>query len=224
MVRAENSECRLNLTPVAVPVGFPFPFGYLRGYKDAVDHLYAALLGGQAAVAATADLGTAAALADTAEFTWGLLATRVNQSRFSGRGIKVAVLDTGFDLDHPDFLGRSVTSKSFVTGQEVNDLNGHGTHCTGTALGFKQLAGGARRYGIAFRGDIFSGKVLSNQGSGSDSSILAGINWAITNQCRVVSMSLGAPVFIAFVIIIGRRRPWPGSCRHPCRSCVRPAS
>ncbi|MSQ46904.1 MAG: hypothetical protein EXR78_00725 [Deltaproteobacteria bacterium] len=75
-----------------------------------------------------------------------------------------------------------------------SDLNGHGTHCIGTALGAQQPAGGVRRYGCAFRGEIYVGKVLSNQGSGGDSGILAGINWAITNQCRVISMSLGAPV------------------------------
>lgn len=166
------------------------PFEYLRGYKDAVNHLYAELTGDVAVDAVEAFV----TLADTTQFTWGLHATRVHQSPFSGRGVRVAVLDTGFDLDHPDFVGRNVTSRSFVTGQSVNDLNGHGTHCIGTSLGFQQLAGGARRYGCAFRGDIFVGKVLSNAGSGGDSGILAGINWAITNQCRVVSMSLGAPV------------------------------
>lgn len=175
------------------PVAAHIPFEYLRGYKDAVDHLFTRLTG-KAADEAAAE--AAIALADTAQFTWGLQATRVDKSRFSGRGVRVAVLDTGMDLDHPDFAGRVVPARtrSFVTGQAVNDLNGHGTHCIGTSLGFRQLAGGARRYGCAFRGDIFVGKVLSNAGSGSDSGILAGINWAVTNQCRVVSMSLGAPV------------------------------
>jgi subtilisin family serine protease len=170
------------------------PFEYLRGYKDAVNHLYAQLTGGVASGAASEP--EAVAFADTAQFTWGLMATRVNQSRFSGRGIRVAVLDTGMDLDHPDFAGRIVPAqtRSFITGQAVNDLNGHGTHCIGTSLGFQQLAGGARRYGCAFRGEVFVGKVLSNAGGGSDSGILAGINWAITNRCRVISMSLGAPV------------------------------
>lgn len=172
------------------PLSGSFPFEYLRGYKDAVNHLYSSVTGAPAeALVETA----AAGFVDNAQFTWGLQATRVSQSRFSGRGVRVAVLDTGFDLDHPDFVGRTVTSQSFIPGQQVNDLNGHGTHCIGTALGPQQPAGGVRRYGCAFRGEIFAGKVLSNQGSGSDSGILAGINWAITNQCPIVSMSLGAP-------------------------------
>lgn len=176
------------------PLATQFPLEYLRGYKDAVNHLFDQLTGG--ATAETDELGVAAAFADTAQFTWGLQATRVHRSRFSGRGIRVAVLDTGMDLDHPDFAGRIVPAqtRSFINGQAVNDLNGHGTHCIGTALGFQQLAGGAKRYGCAFRGDIFVGKVLSNAGSGGDSGILAGINWAISNQCRVISMSLGARV------------------------------
>jgi subtilisin len=169
-----------------------FPFEYLRGYKDAVNNLYAALTGTSGA---PGEPGTeAAGFGDTAQFTWGLQATRVSTSRFSGKGVRVAVLDTGFDLNHPDFLGRNVVNRSFIQNQTVNDLNGHGTHCIGTALGAQQPAGGVRRYGCAFRGDIFVGKVLSNQGSGSDSGILAGINWAVTNKCRVVSMSLGARV------------------------------
>ena len=176
------------------PVVSQFPYEYLRGYKDAVNHLFAQLTPG--VTAETGASAVAAAFADDARFTWGLYASGVHKSRFSGRGIRVAVLDTGMDLDHPDFVGRVVPAqtRSFIAGQSVNDLNGHGTHCIGTSLGFQQLAGGMRRYGCAFRGEIFVGKVLSNAGSGNDSGILAGINWAITNQCRVISMSLGALV------------------------------
>jgi subtilisin family serine protease len=131
--------------------------------------------------------------------TWGLVRCRVPPSTRSGLGIKVAVLDTGMDMGHPDFVGRLVAAGSFV-GQPVQDLHGHGTHCIGTACGPKAPAGSTPRYGVAFGSRIFVGKVLSNSGSGSGASVLAGMNWAIANRCEVISMSLGSqsPVQAAY--------------------------
>ena len=125
--------------------------------------------------------------------TWGLVATRGNVSNFSGSGIKVAILDTGFDLGHPDFVGRPIVSATFV-GQPVQDLNGHGTHCTGTACGPKAPAGTTPRYGIAHQSNIHIGKVLSNSGGGTTATVLAGMNWAIAQGCQVISMSLGGQI------------------------------
>ena len=166
---------------------------YLRafqaGVNATVEHaLAAAGLPGGGAAPGNIEL---AALPETA-FTWGLQVTNVAASQFSGRGVRVAVLDTGLDLGHPDFMGRAITAQSFIQGQGVQDGHGHGTHCIGTACGPKQ-PGQSPRYGIAFNAEIFAGKVLSNEGSGADGGILAGINWAITNKCAIVSMSLGAP-------------------------------
>jgi subtilisin family serine protease len=133
--------------------------------------------------------------------TWGIQACRVPQSTRSGNGIKVAVLDTGMDLGHPDFAGRInvANTKSFV-GQPVQDLHSHGTHCIGTACGPKAPAGTTPRYGVAFRSQIFVGKVLSNSGGSVDGSVLAGMEWAIANRCEVISMSLGGqrPPVVAY--------------------------
>jgi subtilisin family serine protease len=168
------------------------PLEYLIGYRDAVNHVVARVIDrAGAAEEMVAGLVVPAAWNET-QFTWGLQATLVPQSRFSGKGIRVAVLDTGMDLGHPDFAGRNVTGQSFVPGQAVQDGHGHGTHCIGTSCGPRN-PGKQPRYGVAFAADIFAGKVLSNQGSGSDGQILAGIDWAIRNKCAVVSMSLGAP-------------------------------
>ncbi len=165
---------------------------YLRGLRDAIAHLLRQTGAGEAAVA-VAEVGAAATFQDTASSTWGLKATRVLSSQGTGRGIRVAVLDTGFDLRHPDFAGRRVRTNSFIRGEGVQDGNGHGTHCIGTACGPEQPGRGPR-YGIAFEAQIFAGKVLSNAGSGGDASILAGINWALQNRCEVISMSLGRRV------------------------------
>jgi subtilisin family serine protease len=131
--------------------------------------------------------------------TWGLIKCKVPASVRSGVGIKVAVLDTGLDLGHPDFAGRLITPMTFV-GQPVQDLNGHGTHTAGTACGTKAPAGATPRYGIAFKAPIFVGKVLTNSGAGSTATVLAGMNWAIANRCVAISMSLGSnsPVQAAY--------------------------
>jgi subtilisin family serine protease len=161
---------------------------YLRGYRDAVVHLTDGVAGASAAAA----MDVAAAPVSETQATWGLQAVSAVYSCFTGKGIRIAVLDTGFDLAHPDFAGRSITSRSFVAGQDVQDGHGHGTHCIGTAAG-PRCPGVRPRYGIASEAQILVGKVLSNAGSGGDSGILAGINWAVESKCAVVSMSLGSP-------------------------------
>jgi subtilisin len=166
---------------------------YLRGFR-------------RAAQAIEEDLRSADEIERETEFetaalgaTWGLIACKVPPSTRSGLGIKVAVLDTGLDLGHPDFAGRVIVSQSFV-GQPVQDLNSHGTHVAGTAAGTQAPAGTTPRYGIAHKAPIFVGKVLSNSGGGTTASVLAGMNWAIANRCPVISMSLGSqsPVQAAY--------------------------
>lgn len=173
--------------PVAqAPAGGGRSAEYLRGYREAVLHLTDSV-GADEAAAAEALV----AAVDESQATWGLQVTKVVNCCRTGKGIRVAVLDTGFDLQHPDFAGRSVTTQSFIAGQAVQDGHGHGTHCIGTALGAK-CPGVRPRYGVAYEAEIYAGKVLSNAGSGSDTGILAGIEWAVQNKCAVVSMSLGA--------------------------------
>ena len=167
----------------------PVSLEYVRGFRDGVSSLYDRLAGQSAA-----GVGAAASFADTAEYTWGLLATGAASSRHTGADIAVAILDTGFDLGHADFVGRPIVSKSFVEGQDVQDGNGHGTHCVGTSCGPADPPEASRRYGVATGATIFVGKVLNDQGSGTDGQILAGIDWALANDVRVISMSLGADV------------------------------
>ncbi|WP_326687326.1 MULTISPECIES: S8 family serine peptidase [unclassified Streptomyces] len=130
---------------------------------------------------------------DEQTWTWGLQAIRANLSSLTGRDVKIAVLDTGVDTDHPDLAARIDVTASFVPGEAVEDGNGHGTHCIGTVAGPAHPDQGPR-YGVACEARILAGKVLSNAGSGSDGQILAGMAWAVAQGARVISMSLGAGV------------------------------
>lgn len=167
---------------------------YLRGFVRAAETIARDLGVTTGAICEEEEVGAAVAGA-----TWGLMACRVPQSQRNGAGIKVAVLDTGMDLRHPDFAGRLITAQTFV-GQPVQDLHSHGTHCIGTACGPTAPAGVTPRYGIAWHSHIFVGKVLTNSGWSVGASVLAGMNWAVANRCEVISVSLGsqAPVQAAY--------------------------
>ncbi|MFI6944890.1 S8 family serine peptidase [Streptomyces sp. NPDC050422] len=112
---------------------------------------------------------------------------------YDGKGSKVAVLDTGIDEDHPDVKDRLLESKSFIPGEGVDDKNGHGTHVASTIAGSGAASGGANK-GVAPAADLMVGKVLSDEGSGADSGIIEGMEWAKAEGADVVSMSLGSTV------------------------------
>ncbi|HEY9572551.1 MAG TPA: S8 family serine peptidase [Pusillimonas sp.] len=132
-----------------------------------------------------------AASVDETTVTWGVRAIGADVSTQAGNGVKLAVLDTGIDAGHPDFSGRQIVSRSFVDDQDAHDGNGHGTHCAGIACG-PAFPTAAPRYGVAGAAQLFVGKVLGDEGRGDDGGVLEGINWAIENQCDIVSMSLGS--------------------------------
>lgn len=109
---------------------------------------------------------------------------------YDGKGVKVAVLDTGYDSHHPDLAGRVSQAVSFVPGEAAEDGNGHGTHTASTVGGSGAAADGAEK-GVAPGADLLVGKVLSDQGYGDDSWVIAGMEWAASKGAKVVSMSLG---------------------------------
>ncbi|WP_100349441.1 S8 family serine peptidase [Luteimicrobium subarcticum] len=112
---------------------------------------------------------------------------------YDGTGVKVAVLDTGYDQQHPDLTGQVALSASFVTtkGVTIQDGNGHGTHTASTIAGTGAASDG-RYAGMAPGAKLLVGKVLGDDGSGQESWILAGMQWAVDNGAKVVSMSLGS--------------------------------
>ncbi|MCT4352833.1 S8 family serine peptidase [Streptomyces sp. Je 1-79] len=114
------------------------------------------------------------------------------EAGLTGKGVKVAVLDTGADLGHPDLAGRVAESRSFIEGQEVADRDGHGTHVASTVGGSGAGSDGKEK-GVAPGATLAVGKVLSDEGSGTESQIIAGMEWAAKDiDAKIVSMSLGS--------------------------------
>jgi hypothetical protein len=176
------------------------PTAFLAGFRAGVNALADALGVPQAGAAGLVGpafapgAGAAAAFQDDAQFTWGLHAVGVPRAALTGRGVRVAVLDTGIDAGHPDLAGALRELRSFVRGEDGADRHGHGTHCAGTVAGAAASVRG-RRYGVAPEVELFAGQVLGGPGgTGTDAGILNGIAWAVANRCDIVSMSLGAPV------------------------------
>lgn len=114
-----------------------------------------------------------------------------SEGGYRGQGIKIAIVDTGIDPDHPDFAGRIAAGKGF-TGESYVDDNGHGTHVAGIAAGSGAASGG-RYIGIAPEASLYIAKVLLADGSGMMSDVMAGIEWAVEQGVRVIGLSLGGP-------------------------------
>ncbi|MGW6897474.1 S8 family serine peptidase [Streptomyces sp. NPDC054919] len=110
---------------------------------------------------------------------------------YEGQGVKVAVLDTGVDANHPDLAGRVAEAKDFSGSPSTDDHFGHGTHVAATVGGTGAASSGTRR-GVAPHADLLIGKVLGDDGYGSESSVIDGMEWAASQHAKVVNMSLGS--------------------------------
>ncbi|WP_230396279.1 S8 family peptidase [Streptomyces blattellae] len=109
---------------------------------------------------------------------------------YDGKGVKIAVLDTGVDTTHADLKSQVVESKNFTPAADATDHYGHGTHVASIAAGTGATSGGKYK-GVAPGAKILNGKVLDDNGFGDDSGILAGMEWAAAQGADVINMSLG---------------------------------
>lgn len=127
-----------------------------------------------------------------AEVQWGV--ARVGApavwGRLDGRGVRVAVLDTGVDRRHPDLAGNYRGGLNLVQpGLEPDDDNGHGTHVSGIIAAVRDGKGVA---GVAPRAELYAVKVADAEGSARESRIIKGLEWCVENGIQVANLSLGS--------------------------------
>jgi subtilisin len=143
-----------------------------------------------------------------------------------GKGVKVAVLDTGIDFNHPDLASNYRGGVSFVPDEtSPMDHNRHGTHCAGIIAA---ALNGAGVVGVAPAAYLYAVKVLSRDGRGNWSWLIAGLDWCINNGIHIASMSLGgsAPsavqtmcnlAFARGVLLVAAAGNSAGPVEHPAR-------
>ncbi|MHC1592018.1 MAG: S8 family serine peptidase [Candidatus Helarchaeales archaeon] len=116
-----------------------------------------------------------------------------NSSTYDGTGIVVAVLDTGIYEAHPGFEGCVIDRQNFVSGGNIYDDNGHGTHVAGIITSRH-----ATYTGVATNVSLLNVKVLDNHGDGNSGDLIAGAEWAVTSASQkadILSFSGGAIPF-----------------------------
>ncbi|MEU0877086.1 S8 family peptidase [Lentzea sp. NPDC005914] len=112
------------------------------------------------------------------------------EAGFTGKGVTVAVLDTGVDNTHPDLKDREIGERNFTSSPDAGDHYGHGTHVASIIAGTAAKSGG-KYHGVAPGASILDVKVLGDNGSGQDSGIIAGMEWAVEQGAQIINMSLG---------------------------------
>lgn len=124
---------------------------------------------------------------------WGLKLLNIpsNWTDTDGEGVKVAVLDTGCDLDHPDIKDNLLSGKNFVDpSKDPFDDSGHGTHVTGIICAENNDIGVV---GVAPKTKVIPIKVLDENGNGNLLDVAKGIRWAVEQKVDFITMSLGSP-------------------------------
>ncbi|WP_298911529.1 S8 family peptidase [uncultured Nostoc sp.] len=174
------------------------------------------LINAAAAVAKAAGQNTFADVPDLGGNNWGadlVKAPEVWAHGYTGKGVVVAVVDTGVDYNHEDLKNNIWTNTKEIAGNGIDDdgngyvddnygwnfadqnnntldNNGHGTHVSGTIAGENNNYGVT---GIAYDAKIMPVKVLDESGSGSYNAISKGIRYAVDNGANVINLSLGGP-------------------------------
>ncbi len=144
---------------------------------------------------------------------WGV--NRIDAERVwssnTGKGVVIAICDTGIDYDHPDLAANCIAGKSFVdyTADPMDD-DGHGTHCAGIAAALNNEIGVV---GVAPQASLMPVKILNYNGGAVFSWVADGIMWAADNGADVISLSIGYDSHV---------QPWQDACDYAyyTKGCV----
>lgn len=146
--------------------------------------------------ASPAQGGTRSSIVDAfmpqGEYPWSVIRMDLNDlwKLTLGQNVKVAVIDTGVNYNHPDLKDNYAGGENFwKPGTPPLDDNGHGTHIAGTIAA---VHNGSGVIGVAPKAKIYAVKVVNKKGNGDLSLIVAGLNWAIKNKMHIINMSLGS--------------------------------
>ncbi len=119
-------------------------------------------------------------------------ATRLHEQGIKGKGIKVAVLDTGASLSHPMIKPNIIHAESMVDGETAEDAHSHGSWCASAIAGVPVSTSQGQIFGVAPEAKLIILKVLSDKGSGSMADVVRGMERAVELGADIVSMSLGS--------------------------------
>lgn len=121
---------------------------------------------------------------------WGVKAvgsSSVWENGLTGKGVKVAILDTGVNANHPDL--KVVSGQSFVSYTDsYQDDNGHGTHVAGIIAALNNSIG---IVGVAPEASIYAAKVLDENGDGFTSDVVKAIEWSLNQGVNIINLSMG---------------------------------
>jgi subtilisin family serine protease len=167
----------------------------LQGFNVRTSAALAAAVARDPRVAYVEEDGEVSVVETQSNATWGL--DRVDQRNLplsttftynaTGAGVTAYIIDTGIRFTHTEFGGRATSGFDAVNGGSADDCNGHGTHVAGTV--------GGATYGVAKEVSLVAVRVLSCLGAGSNSGVIAGIDWVtqthVAGTPAVANMSLG---------------------------------
>lgn len=172
--------------------------GFADGYKKAMVDMFSSMLDANLKKDVSESCDVAAASAQTLDSTMDIYASYIPWNikmvkapgawarGYDGWNVKVAVLDTGIDYNHPDLY--IFGGVDFTGSGSYRDYHGHGTHCAGI-IAAREYRG--QTVGVAPRARLYAVKVLGDDGYGYTSDIIAGMDWCVRNGIKVASMSLG---------------------------------